>query len=157
MDISSSPAPPAAGPVPTAVPAKAPKAPPSALAQAAQAYAVTLLETQLPAQLTYHTLRHTATVAKEARALAVGAGLSPADTEALLVAAWFHDTGYLDAYDGHEYRSMERAAAWLATQNVPADRIRLVQDLIRATHRDEPADTELQKLLVDADMSNLAL
>ncbi len=156
MDISPLPAlPPDAGLAPTK-PAKPPKPEPSALVQAAQAYVAPLLETQLPARLTYHTLRHTATVAKEARALAAAAALSPADTEALLVAAWFHDTGYLDVYDGHEYRSMERADAWLATQNVPAARRQLVQDLIRATHRDEPAETELQKLLVDADLSNLA-
>ena len=160
MDIFPLPAPPPAAPAPAeapAKPAKAPKAPkPSALAQAAQAYVTPLLETQLPARLTYHTLRHTAAVAKEARALAAAAGLSPADTEALLVAAWFHDTGYLDVYDGHEYRSMARAAAWLAGQGVPADRSQLVQALIRATHRDEPAATDLQKLLVDADLSNLA-
>ena len=160
MDISTLPAsPPAANPAPAAPPTNVPKAPkpePSALVQAARTHVTPLLETQLPARLTYHTLRHTATVAKEARALAAAAGLSAADTEALLVAAWFHDTGYLDVYDGHEYRSMARAAAWLAEQGVPADRSQLVQDLIRATHRDEPAETELQQLLVDADMSNLA-
>lgn len=140
-------------------PEKAEKAEKSALSplvEAAQAIVAPLLETQLAPALTYHTLRHTTTVVKEARALAAAAGLGPADTEALLVAAWWHDTGYLDVYDGHEYRSMERAAAWLAAQGVPAERSALVQSLIRATHRDEPAETELQQLLVDADMSNLA-
>ena len=139
--------------------AKSPKAEKPALSplvEAAQAAVVPLLETQLAPTLTYHTLRHTTTVVKEARALAAAAGLGPAETEALLVAAWWHDTGYLDAYDGHEYRSMERAATWLTAQGVPADRIQLVQRLIRATHRDEAAETELQQLLVDADMSNLA-
>ncbi len=137
-------------------PAKAEKPALSPLVEAARAAVVPLLETQLAPTLTYHTLRHTTTVAKEARALAAAAGLGPTDTEALLVAAWWHDTGYLDVYDGHEYRSMERAAAWLAEQGVPAERIELVQTLIRATHRDEAAETELQQLLVDADMSNLA-
>ncbi|AMJ67971.1 metal-dependent phosphohydrolase [Hymenobacter sp. PAMC 26628] len=137
-------------------PAKADKPALSPLVEAARAAVVPLLETQLAPTLTYHTLRHTTTVAKEARALAAAAGLGPADTEALLVAAWWHDTGYLDVYDGHEYRSMERAAAWLAEQGVPAERIELVQTLIQATHRDEAAETELQQLLVDADMSNLA-
>ncbi len=149
-------APPAPAPATTEKAPKADKPKLSALAQAAQEYVAPLLEAQLPATLTYHTLRHTAGVAKEARALAAAAGLAPPDTEALLVAAWFHDTGYLDVYDGHEYRSMARADAWLATHNVPADRRQLVQDLIRTTHRDEPPATELQKLLADADMSNLA-
>ncbi|MEJ7662617.1 MAG: hypothetical protein WKG07_25165 [Hymenobacter sp.] len=73
-----------------------------------------------------------------------------------MVAAWFHDTGYLDTYDGHEYASMERAAAWLHEQGVGPDRMEVIKNLIRATHRDEPRRTELEKLLVDADMSNLA-
>ncbi|MGI4887336.1 MAG: Pycsar system effector family protein [Janthinobacterium lividum] len=146
----------AAKPAKADKPEKAEKPALSPLVEAAQAAVVPLLETQLAPALTYHTLRHTTTVVKEARALAAAADLGPADTEALLVAAWWHDTGYLDVYDGHEYRSMERAAAWLAAQGVPAERSALVQSLIRATHRDEVAETELQQLLVDADMSNLA-
>ena len=132
------------------------KAKVSALVKNAQAYLTALLTQELPAKLTYHSLRHTETVAKECRALAAAAALAPDDTEALLLAAWFHDVGYLDVYDGHEYRGMERAATWLAGQGVEAGRIQLINDVIRATHRDEPAETELQKLLVDADMSNLA-
>ena len=40
----------------------------------------------------------------------------PMISEALLLAAWFHDSGYLDTYDGHEYKSMERAEAWLGAR-----------------------------------------
>ena len=132
------------------------KAKVSALVKDAQTYLTALLTRELPAKLTYHSLRHTEAVAKECRALAAAAALGPDDTEALLLAAWFHDAGYIDVYDGHEYCGMERAAAWLAEQGVEAGRIQLINDIIRATHRDEPAETELQKLLVDADMSNLA-
>jgi predicted metal-dependent HD superfamily phosphohydrolase len=135
---------------------KAPKAELSPLAKEAKDYIRELFEKELPPNLIYHSLRHTETVVKEARTLAAAAQLSPDDTEALLVAAWFHDTGYLDVYDGHEYRSMERAGSWLAEQGQPASRIQLVKDLIRATHRDEKPETELQQLLTDADMSNLA-
>ncbi len=141
---------------PAAKPAKAPKPEPSALVKAAKKYVTELFERELAPHLTYHSLHHTETVAKECRALAAAAALPPADTERLLLAAWFHDTGYLDVYDGHEYRSMERAAAWLAENYYPATDIDIVTELIRATHRNEKADTELQKMLVDADMSNLA-
>jgi len=147
---------PAADEQPAAEPEKPAKAKASALVKDAQAYVAELFEKELPAKLTYHSLRHTEAVAKECRTLAAAAGLSPDDTEALLLAAWFHDTGYLDVYDGHEFRSMERAAAWLSQRGAPAGRVQLVQSLIKATHRDETPETELQKLLVDADMSNLA-
>jgi len=132
------------------------KAKVSALVKEAQTYVTELLTKELPAKLTYHSLRHTEAVVKECRALAPAAALSPDDTEALLLAAWFHDVGYLDVYDGHEFRSMERAAAWLAGHHVEPSRAQLIETLIKATHRESKSETELQKLLVDADMSNLA-
>lgn len=132
------------------------KAKASALVKEAQAYVAELLARELSPKLTYHSPAHTEAVVKECRALAPAAGLSADDTEALLVAAWFHDTGYLDVYDGHEFRSMERAAAWLGERGAPAARVELITSLIKATHRDSKPDSELEKLLVDADMSNLA-
>lgn len=137
----------------SAPPAKVPQ---SALVKEAKAYVRELFERELSTKLTYHSLRHTENVVRECRLLAADAKLSPADTEALLLAAWFHDTGYLDVYDGHEFSSMERAGAWLKEHGVSDDRIQCVQDTIKATHRDENPESDLQELLVDADMSNLA-
>ena len=151
--VPTTPAPSGAAPAGAEKPAKA-KA--SALVKEAQAYVVDLLAREVPPQLTYHSLRHTEAVVKECRILATAASLSPDDTEALLLAAWFHDVGYLDVYDGHEFRSIERAAAWLTEHGAVAGRVQLVGELIKATHRNETPETELQKLLVDADMSNLA-
>ncbi|GAB2457735.1 hypothetical protein GCM10011375_06630 [Hymenobacter qilianensis] len=121
----------------------------------AKAYITTLFEEKLPKQLVYHSLKHTNLTVKEVRALGAASELDESDQEALELAAWFHDTGYIDTYDGHEYRSMERAGEWLQAQGYPADRIAVVQDLIRATHRDEPRETEMQQILVDADLCSL--
>ncbi|MBJ6143096.1 Pycsar system effector family protein [Hymenobacter sp. BT559] len=137
-------------------PPKPPKSEPSALVQQARAAVEPLLKNDLDPRLTYHSLAHTAYVVKQAHALADAAKLPPADTELLLVAAWFHDTGYLDTYDGHEYKSMARAEAWLREKQVDPARIEVIKNLIRATHRNEEATTELEKIMVDADMSNLA-
>ena len=146
----------AAAELPAAEAEKHPKAKASALVKEAQAYVTDLFAKELPAKLTYHSLRHTEAVVSECRALAPAANLGPDDTEALLLAAWFHDTGYLDVYDGHELRSQERAAAWLAAHGVAPARVQLINELIGATHREATPTTELQKLLVDADLSNLA-
>ncbi|GAB3232647.1 hypothetical protein GCM10027346_20050 [Hymenobacter seoulensis] len=121
----------------------------------AKAYVMALLEEKLPAQLVYHSPKHTAVVVKEARALGEAAGLSEADQEALVLAAWFHDVGYTEVYDGHEFRSAEMAGEWLTQQGYPPERTELVQNLIRATHRDATRETELEQLLVDADMSGM--
>ena len=52
------------------------KAKASALVKEAQAYITELFAKELPAKLTYHTLRHTEAVVKECRALAPAAELS---------------------------------------------------------------------------------
>jgi len=128
----------------------------SPLVKAAAADITALYSSELSSKLTYHSIRHTEAVVKESRALALAAGLNAEDTETLLLAAWFHDTGYLDVYDGHEFRSMERAAQWLGQHGVSEARSKVIQGMIKATHRDHKPGTELEKLLVDADMSNLA-
>ena len=135
--------------------AKAPKSEVSALVKQAEK-AVEAQLAGLDPRLSYHAPAHTEYVVKQAHALADAAQLSAEDAENLLVAAWFHDTGYLDTYDGHEYKSMERAEAWLTAQNVAPARIAVIKSLIRITHRNEKATTELEKMLSDADMSNLA-
>lgn len=121
----------------------------------AKAYVLALLEEKLPGKLVYHSPKHTTQVVKEAKALGEAAGLEAPDLEALLLAAWFHDVGYIDVYDGHEFRSAELAGEWLTAQRYPAERVALVQDLIKATHREAERRTPLQKLLVDADMSSM--
>ena len=121
----------------------------------AKSYVLALLEDKLPGQLVYHSPNHTSMVVKEARALGEAAELDAADQEALVLAAWFHDTGYIDTYDGHEFRSAELAGEWLTKHQYPAERVALVQQLIKATHRDAERKTDLERLLVDADMSSM--
>ncbi|OWP65038.1 metal-dependent phosphohydrolase [Hymenobacter amundsenii] len=132
-----------------------PKPAKSEIISQAKTYVLALLEDQLPGKLVYHSPKHTSMVVKEARALGEAAGLAAPDQEALVLAAWFHDVGYIDTYDGHEFRSAELAGEWLAGQQYPPERIELVQTLIKATHRDAKRTTDLEKLLVDADMSGM--
>jgi predicted metal-dependent HD superfamily phosphohydrolase len=145
----------ASAPTP-AKPPKPPKSEVSELVKQAQAYVEPLLQKNLDPRLTYHTLAHTEYVVKQAHILADAAKLPTKDTEELLIAAWFHDSGYLDTYDGHEYKSMVRAAEWLQAQKYDPASIEVIKNLIRVTHRNEEAKTELEKIISDADMSNLA-
>jgi predicted metal-dependent HD superfamily phosphohydrolase len=145
----------AAAPTP-AKPPKPPKSEVSELVKQAQAYVEPLLQKNLDPRLTYHTLAHTDYVVKQAHTLADAAKLPAKETEELLLAAWFHDSGYLDTYEGHEYKSMVRAAEWLQAQKYDPAGIEVIKNLIRVTHRNEEAKTELEKIIGDADMSNLA-
>ena len=113
-----------------------------------------LFQEKLPRELVYHNYDHTFETVKEARALGEAYTLPPDDLEALVLAAWFHDTGYIDAYLGHEEKSAETAIAWLQEKKYPEDRLALVADCILATKHGSPSQGLLQDILVDADMAN---
>ena len=58
--------------------------------------------------LTYHNLGHTEQVVQAAREIASHSNLSDEDTEIVVAAAWFHDTGHLTGgIEDHEKRSVE--------------------------------------------------
>jgi len=75
--------------------------------------------------------------------------------EILLLSAWFHDTGYMETYTGHEEKSVEIATAFLQQEEYPEERIQEIADCILATRNDQPASTLLQEILIDADISNI--
>ena len=118
-------------------------------------YVFTLFKEKLSRKLVYHNYKHTAEIAKEAQHLGESANLNPADLEALVIAAWFHDTGYADTYTGHEERSMEYATEFLQEVGYPEDRIGLIADCIMATKHEQEAASLLQEILADADISNI--
>jgi len=118
-------------------------------------YVFTLFKETLSRKLVYHNYKHTAEIAKEAQSLGESANLNEEDLEALVLAAWFHDTGYADTYNGHEERSVEYATQFLAAENYPADRIQVVADCIMATKKEQHSDSLMQDILADADISNI--
>ncbi|MDB5263533.1 MAG: metal-dependent phosphohydrolase [Adhaeribacter sp.] len=118
-------------------------------------YVFTLFKEKLSRKLVYHNYKHTAEIAKEAQNLGESANLNGSDLEALVLAAWFHDTGYADTYTGHEERSVEYATDFLQSAGYPADRIAIIADCIMATKHGHEAASLLQEILADADISNI--
>jgi predicted metal-dependent HD superfamily phosphohydrolase len=118
-------------------------------------FVFTLFKEKLSRKLVYHNYKHTAEIAKEAQSLGEQANLNEADLEVLVLAAWFHDTGYADTYNGHEERSLEYATEFLQAEGYPQERIDLIADCIMATKYEQPAGSLVQELLADADISNI--
>lgn len=103
----------------------------------------------------FHNYEHTEAVVKKAEEIAEKAGLNGEACEDLLLAAWFHDTGFVDGDQGHEERSAELAEEFLAGKQWPENRIKRIQNWIRSTKTEvEPKDTEA-RILHDADWSFL--
>ena len=60
-------------------------------------------------------------------------GLPKDDLEILLLAAWFHDTGMVNAYDHHEEKSIEIFKMFIKEDNLPPVKIEKVIQIIKAT------------------------
>lgn len=119
-------------------------------------YVTTLLKEKLTPDHTYHDLEHTLMVKAVAEQLADELKVPDDEREALSLAALLHDVGYVDAYDGHEAVSKQMAKDFLQEQGYPEEKIELVSKLIEATRMEHQPGTELESILKDADLVNLA-
>jgi len=110
----------------------------------------------LPESMVYHNLSHTKEVVKAARKIGSYANLTEEEMEILLLAAWFHDTGFKYDYDLHEERSVEIAEKFLAENNYPNSRAEKVISTIRSTRIDQKPATLIERVLHDADFMHLS-
>ncbi len=120
---------------------------------------VTDLFAQHPAPaLHYHNLAHTQSVVIAAQEIARAHPLE-LEEEAravVVIAAWFHDVGYLKNYEAHEAEGMALAQSFLSRHEVSEKFVEQVTDCIQATNwPPHPTDT-LEKVICDADMAHLA-
>lgn len=122
----------------------------------AETYVRAHVAAHFPPTLRFHTIDHMAEVAKAVKQLATQAGLGKEDTNALRIAAWFHDSAYYLGAQGHEARSADLAAEFLRAENEDAAVIDRVRSLILATRPDAPANGELEAMIKDADLGHIA-
>ncbi len=127
----------------------------STLLEKVESFVMNTLNEKLDKKLVYHSLSHTLRVVEKAQELAEEDKLAEHDKEALVLAAWFHDTGFTLDAQNHEEKSAEVASDFLSKEGVAKDKIAIVQEIILATKMGVTPQTRLQKLLKDADCSHL--
>lgn len=103
----------------------------------------------------FHDLQHTINVVEAARNIGNQYKVSDQEMEILLLAAWFHDTGYFEDPADHERLSSELAEAFLEKQQYSEEHIRTVKSCIIATRIPQQPDGLLEEILCDADLSHL--
>lgn len=118
-------------------------------------YVFRLFKQKLSKKLVYHNYKHTFETVAEAQDLGQLSNLPPDRMEDLMLAAWFHDTGYIETYEGHEKESIRIATEWLEEKQFPQERIDRISSIIMATKHNHEPDTPDQELMVDADLSNI--
>jgi len=115
-----------------------------------------LLNTDELKKRSFHNFNHTRHVVQKCDELATYYEVSAGDSEALLTAAWFHDTGYVYGNINHEEGSVKIASSFLNSINADQEFIKQVHALIMATKLPSKPVTPLQKILCDADLHHLA-
>jgi HD superfamily phosphodiesterase len=119
-------------------------------------FILALFDEKLPRIYSFHNPQHTMDVVREAHSIGKACGISDDDMEILLIAAWFHDAGYTEQYEGHEFVSIELAEQFLRKHTISETRIHAVCSCIRATEMPQKPQTLVEKILCDADVSNIA-
>ncbi|HEV7782181.1 MAG TPA: Pycsar system effector family protein [Chitinophagaceae bacterium] len=124
--------------------------------QEAEAFVTDLLTHKLSESIRFHTLQHTQEVVAACQVLADFHQLPVSDRLPLMLAAWFHDTGYTggEAKD-HETVSIELANSFFTAHTVPEDIKNKAIGCINATRMPQSPDTLLQKIICDADLFHL--
>lgn len=127
----------------------------STLLMESEAFVSKLLRENTPPYLGYHNLDHTREVVENAKRIAKHENFTPDETNILLTAAWFHDTGYVKTYSGHEQESIAIATGFLKKKKVDEAIIEVIANCIKATIYTQKPVSKIEKALRDADFMHL--
>ncbi|MGB3075688.1 MAG: HD domain-containing protein [Chitinophagales bacterium] len=126
------------------------------IVQKASEYVFNLLREKLPANHIYHNFIHTSEVVEAATEIAEGIEIPKEEAEIIILAAWFHDTGFTEIYAGHEEKSKEIAVRFLTENLYAAEKIEKIKGCIDATRYPQKPTNLLEYVLCDADLSGIA-
>lgn len=119
------------------------------LLKSAEDHIFNLFKSQLKADFLYHNFKHTAGTVKACKTLYEAYNLNNNDYEKLMLAAWFHDAGYVKKYEGHEEESVKLLRSFL--NDYPANDLKEIESLILSTRPSVKPEGILQEILHDAD------
>jgi len=113
-----------------------------------------LFKDKLSISFIYHNLDHTFDVVTAVTILSDRENLTPLETEIMVIAAWFHDTGYIKGCDNHEDASIAIAQDFLKEKGKDEVYINAVSKIIKATTYNYMPETIFEKIIRDADYSH---
>lgn len=125
------------------------------LIQKAEQYVFDLFKDKLNSNYTYHNFLHAQFVVSKIKELIEAEKPSEEESDLLVIAAWFHDTGYIEGAEGHEIRSAEITAKFLTENSVSSDQIEKVKQYILATHLTKIPETKNEMIIRDADCAHV--
>lgn len=121
----------------------------------AKTYVQNLLDKSLSQQFIYHNFNHAQNVVNAIKTICFEEGVDNDELNTLLIAAWFHDTGFIHSIENHEAESIKIVQAFLLENNVDKELIHQISQLILATKMPQTPKNNLEKILCDADLFHL--
>ncbi|HBV17538.1 hypothetical protein AXA65_11895 [Chryseobacterium sp. FP211-J200] len=118
-------------------------------------YVNELLDHSASRNLLFHSLGHTKEVVNAVNEICKHSNVTENELNVLIVAAWFHDCGYVKYYIGHEEESSRIAEFFLTGLNCDREFIKQVIKCINATKYSHIPSTLAEKIIRDADMYHL--
>ncbi|RYY59918.1 MAG: HD domain-containing protein, partial [Chitinophagaceae bacterium] len=124
--------------------------------QAAQERVTHIFREEVKPDFVFHSLEHTEQVVAAAQELSMQYPLSEDDRFVLLLAAWFHDTGFSSGKaEEHEKESIRHITQFLQEQGVDDETIQRVSSCIQATRMPQSPLSMVEKIMCDADLYHL--
>lgn len=126
------------------------------LLKEAERYVTRLYQKEIPSAFEYHDLQHTLQVVHYSRIIGEEEKLSDEQMEMLLLAAWFHDSGFSRDKFNHEIHSVEIAREFLKDR-LPEEKIDTIAEAILSTRLPQYPRNQIAYILCDADTYHLSL
>ena len=127
------------------------------LLSAARNYVTDLFTHQLKPEFVFHNLEHTEDVVEACSYMADYYKLNDDDRLVLMLAGWFHDTGYTKGETvGHEEESVRIASEFLHRHATDPMIVQRVSSAIQATRMPQSPISQVEKILCDSDLYHLA-
>lgn len=124
---------------------------------AARNFVTDFISHKVKPEFVFHNIEHTEGVADASSQMADHYRLNDDDRFVLMLAAWFHDTGYSSGKtEGHEEVSVQVATQFMHHHRVDDAQITRVSSAIMSTKMPQSPINLVEKILCDADLSHLA-
>ncbi|WP_449400451.1 hypothetical protein [Chryseobacterium wanjuense] len=96
--------------------------------QKAKDYVEILFKDKLSSVYFYHNFIHTTYTVNKAEEIMRNTSISKEDQEKVLLALWFHDTGYIECAKNHEERGVSIVEDFLQKKIIPKIRSKRLQN-----------------------------
>jgi predicted metal-dependent HD superfamily phosphohydrolase len=123
--------------------------------QEAEEFILGKLRKELPEHLTYHSVSHVLDVYESCKFIAQSEGISGDDLELLLLAALFHDSGFVVQAKDHEEISCGIAREHLPRFGYSEEQLEKICGMIMATKIPQTPHNKLEEIIADADLDYL--